>query len=98
MLDAPNSLRADPPDLSLGRGRFSFGSNLGKRVAARTMSLTALIAAVGAGCVVVAVIAGFAVQHAWIERKIAALTSPPTRIFSKENAALPPKKAAGVWS
>jgi lysophospholipase L1-like esterase len=92
VLDAPNSLRAGPPDLALGRGRFSFGSNLGKRVVARTMSLTALIAVVGAGCVVVAVIAGFAVRHAWIERKIAALTSPPTRIFSKENAALPPKE------
>jgi hypothetical protein len=58
---------------------------------ARTRSLMALIAAAGAGCVVVAVIAGFAVRHAWIERKIAALTSPPTRLFSKENAALPPK-------
>jgi hypothetical protein len=38
---------------------------------ARTRSLTALIAAAGAGCVVVAVIAGFAARHAWIERKIA---------------------------
>jgi lysophospholipase L1-like esterase len=53
--------------------------------------LMALIAVAGAGCVVVAVIAGFAARHAWIERKIAALTSPPTRLFSKENAALPPK-------
>jgi hypothetical protein len=50
-----------------------------------------LIAAAGAGCVVVAVIAGFAARHAWIERKIAALASPPTRLFSKENGALPPK-------
>jgi lysophospholipase L1-like esterase len=58
---------------------------------ARTRSLMALIAAAGAGCVVVAVIAGFAARHAWIERKIAALTSPPTRLFSKENAALAPK-------
>jgi lysophospholipase L1-like esterase len=58
---------------------------------ARTRSLTALIAAAGAGCVIVAVIAGFAARHAWIERKIAALSSPPTRLFSKENAALPPK-------
>jgi lysophospholipase L1-like esterase len=57
----------------------------------RTRSLMALIAVAGAGCVVVAVIAGFAARHAWIERKIAALTSPPTRLFSKENAALPPK-------
>jgi lysophospholipase L1-like esterase len=51
----------------------------------------ALIAVAGAGCVVGAVIAGFAARHAWIERKIAALTSPPTRLFSQENAALPPK-------
>ena len=36
-------------------------------------------------------IAGFAARHAWIERKIAALTSAPTRLVSKENAALPPK-------
>jgi hypothetical protein len=57
----------------------------------RTSSLMALIAVAGAGCVVVAVIAGFAARHAWIERKIAALTSPPTRLFSQENAALPPK-------
>ena len=57
----------------------------------RTRSLMALIAVAGAGCVVVAVIAGFAARHAWLERKIAALTSPPTRLFSKENAALPPK-------
>jgi lysophospholipase L1-like esterase len=57
---------------------------------ARTSSLTALIAAGGA-LSVVAVIAGFAIRQAWIERKIAALTSPPTRLFFKENAALPPK-------
>ena len=57
----------------------------------RTRSLMALIRVVGAGCIVVAMIAGFAARHAWIERKIAALTSPPTRLFSKENAALPPK-------
>jgi lysophospholipase L1-like esterase len=58
---------------------------------ARTRSLMALFAVAGAGCVVVAVITGFAVRHAWIERKIAALTSPPTRLFSKENVALPPR-------
>ena len=57
----------------------------------RTRSLMALIGVVGTGCIVVAMIAGFAARHAWIERKIAALTSPPTRLFSKENAALPPK-------
>src|SRR5580704_2172495 len=51
----------------------------------------ALIGGVGAGCIVVAMIAGFAARHSWIERKIAALTSPPTRLFSQENAALPPK-------
>jgi lysophospholipase L1-like esterase len=57
----------------------------------RNGSLMALIAIAGAGCVVGAVIAGFAARHAWIERKIAALTSPPTRLFSAENVALPPK-------
>src|SRR5277367_6389629 len=80
------------PDLPLGRGRLSFGSNVRRRAMARTWSLVSLIGAAGAGCVVVAVIAGFAVRHAWIERKIAALTSPPRRLFSKENAALPPKR------
>ena len=59
----------------------------------------ALIAVAGAGCVVVAVIAGFAARHAWIERKIAALTSPPTRLFSKENAAAAAEgEAAREWS
>ena len=38
-----------------------------------------------------AVTAGFAARHARIERKIAALSSPPTRLFSKENATLRPK-------
>jgi hypothetical protein len=72
------------PDLALGRGRLSFGSNIRRRAVARTRSLTALIAAAGAGCVVVAVTAGFAARHARIERKIAALTSPPTRLFRGE--------------
>jgi lysophospholipase L1-like esterase len=55
------------------------------------MSLRAAFGAAGGVCVAAAVIAGFAIRHAWIERKIAALTSPPRRIFSEENAVLPPK-------
>ena len=58
----------------------------------------ALIAAAGTGCVIVAVTAGFAARHARIERKIAALSSPPTRLFSKENATLRRREAGGEWS
>ncbi len=55
------------------------------------MNLTALLATACVGLIVLAVIAGAAARHEWIERKIAALTAPPRRSFSQENAALPPK-------
>jgi lysophospholipase L1-like esterase len=49
------------------------------------------LAAAGVGCVVAAVVGGFVLRHAWIERKIAALTGPPAATFSAANADLPAK-------
>ncbi len=57
------------------------------RLSSPTLALTAF----GVACIVAAIGVGLWLRHAWIERKIAALTDPPVMRFAVANADLPAK-------
>jgi lysophospholipase L1-like esterase len=57
------------------------------RLSSPALALTAF----GLACIVAAIMVGLWLRHAWIERKIAALTDPPVARFAIANADLPAK-------